>query len=179
MLSYEVRADHAEHAERNVRQFFGDIATQLDLAGRRSGRTHDGAAEPVDRVVLDMLAPWEHLETVAQALLPGGVLVGYVATTTQLSRLVEDLREQQCWTEPQAWEMPGPAVARGRSGGPARPPHAGSHRVPRDGPPARRRRRPAPAAAPPDQPLTVLRSGSGGSSGPGRDVPGRAARKVR
>ena len=37
-------------------------------------------------------------------LLPGGVLVGYVATTTQLSRLVEDLREQQCWTEPQAWE---------------------------------------------------------------------------
>ncbi len=43
-------------------------------------------------------------DTVAAALIPGGVLVGYVATTTQLSRLVEDLREQQCWTEPQAWE---------------------------------------------------------------------------
>ena len=72
----------------------------------RSGdlNTHDCAAEPVDRVVLDMLAPWECLDTVRAALVPGGVLVGYVATTTQLSRLTEALREQQCWTEPQAWE---------------------------------------------------------------------------
>ena len=57
--------------------------------------SHDGAAEPVDRVVLDMLAPWECLDTVRPALVPGGVLVGYVATTTQLSRLAEALREQQ------------------------------------------------------------------------------------
>jgi tRNA (adenine57-N1/adenine58-N1)-methyltransferase len=41
---------------------------------------------------------------VRAALVPGGVLVGYVATTTQLSRLTEALRGQQCWTEPQAWE---------------------------------------------------------------------------
>jgi tRNA (adenine57-N1/adenine58-N1)-methyltransferase catalytic subunit len=32
------------------------------------------------------------------------VLVVYVATTTQLSRITEALREQQCWTEPTAWE---------------------------------------------------------------------------
>ena len=103
MLSYEIRADHAEHAERNVRRFFGDTPPNWTLRVA-DVRTHDGAAEPVDRVVLDMLAPWEQLDTVAAALIPGGVLVGYVATTTQLSRLVEDLREQQCWTEPQAWE---------------------------------------------------------------------------
>jgi tRNA (adenine57-N1/adenine58-N1)-methyltransferase len=35
---------------------------------------------------------------------PGGVLVGYVATTTQLSRLVEALREHGGFTEPAAWE---------------------------------------------------------------------------
>jgi tRNA (adenine57-N1/adenine58-N1)-methyltransferase catalytic subunit len=103
VLSYEIRADHAEHAERNVRQFFGDSPPNWTLKVADL-HTHDGEAEPVDRAVLDMLAPWEHLETVAKALIPGGVLVGYVATTTQLSRLVEDLREQQCWTEPQAWE---------------------------------------------------------------------------
>jgi tRNA (adenine57-N1/adenine58-N1)-methyltransferase len=50
------------------------------------------------------LAPWEVLPGISAALVPGGVLVGYVATTPQLSRLVETLREQQCWTEPQAWE---------------------------------------------------------------------------
>ena len=51
-----------------------------------------------------MLSPWEVLPTVTAALVPGGVLTVYVATTTQLSRITESLREQRCWTEPQAWE---------------------------------------------------------------------------
>lgn len=100
VTSYEVRADHLEHAERNVRTFFGELPANWTLH-LGDVATHTG---DVDRVVLDMLAPWEVLDTVAKALIPGGVLVGYVATTTQLSRLVETLREQQCWTEPQAWE---------------------------------------------------------------------------
>jgi tRNA (adenine57-N1/adenine58-N1)-methyltransferase catalytic subunit len=100
VTSYELRADHLEHAERNVRTFYGELppnwAPHLgDVAG------HVGE---VDRAVLDMLAPWEVLDAVAKSLVPGGVLVGYVATTTQLSRLVETLREQQCWTEPQSFE---------------------------------------------------------------------------
>lgn len=98
--SYEIRDDHAEHAEKNVRRFFGEhpanwTLTVADLA------THSGE---VDRVVLDMLAPWDVLPTVTENLVPGGVLVVYVATVTQLSRITEALREQQCWTEPQAWE---------------------------------------------------------------------------
>jgi len=100
VTSYEVRADHLEHAERNVRTFFGELpASWTRHLGDVAGHTGE-----VDRVVLDMLAPWEVLDTVAKSLVPGGVVVGYVATTTQLSRLVETLREQQCWTEPQAWE---------------------------------------------------------------------------
>lgn len=58
----------------------------------------------MDRVVLDMLAPWECIDVVATALRPGGVLVCYVATTTQLSRVAEALREHSGWTEPSAWE---------------------------------------------------------------------------
>jgi tRNA (adenine57-N1/adenine58-N1)-methyltransferase len=103
VLSYEIREDHAQHARRNVEMFYGEAPPNWALRVADL-HTHDGSAEPVDRVILDMLAPWEQLSTVATALIPGGVLVGYVATTTQLSRLVEDLREQQCWTEPQAWE---------------------------------------------------------------------------
>jgi tRNA (adenine57-N1/adenine58-N1)-methyltransferase len=105
VISYEVRQDHADHAVRNVEQFFGKrpdnwSLTMADLA------EHPSAAEggEVDRVVLDMLAPWDVLETVRAALIPGGVLVVYVATTTQLSRVTEALREQQCWTEPESWE---------------------------------------------------------------------------
>ncbi|MFC4003404.1 tRNA (adenine-N1)-methyltransferase [Prauserella oleivorans] len=100
VTSYEVREDHAEHAVRNVEKFFGERPANWEL---RLGdlATHEGEA---DRVVLDMLSPWEVLPTVAKSLVPGGVLVVYVATTTQLSAVTEALREQQCWTEPQAWE---------------------------------------------------------------------------
>ena len=60
------------------------------------------AVEPgtVDRVVLDMLAPWECLDAVADALVPGGVLICYVATTTQLSRVAEGIRGHGGYTEP-------------------------------------------------------------------------------
>jgi tRNA (adenine57-N1/adenine58-N1)-methyltransferase len=58
----------------------------------------------VDRVVLDMLAPWECLDEVGTALAPGGVLICYVATATQLSRVAEAARAHGEFTEPQAWE---------------------------------------------------------------------------
>ena len=38
------------------------------------------------------------------ALVPGGVLIIYVADRDAAVQAVETLREQQCWTEPRAWE---------------------------------------------------------------------------
>lgn len=105
VLSYEIREDHAEHAERNVRTFFGEHPANWDLRVADLAETSvEALGGQVDRVVLDMLAPWECLPTVSDVLVPGGVLVVYVATTTQLSDVVETLRRQECWTEPRAWE---------------------------------------------------------------------------
>ena len=90
VTSYEVRDDHAEHAARNVETFFGERPANWELV------TADVAAyagPEVDRVVLDMLAPWEVLDAIAGALVAGGVLMIYVATVTQLSRTVEALRD--------------------------------------------------------------------------------------
>jgi tRNA (adenine57-N1/adenine58-N1)-methyltransferase catalytic subunit len=103
VISYEVRDDHAEHARRNVETFSGGVPTnwQLVLSDVVDADLADGS---VDRAVLDMLAPWEVLETVARVLIAGGVLIVYLATVTQLSKTVEALREQQCWTEPRSWE---------------------------------------------------------------------------
>jgi tRNA (adenine57-N1/adenine58-N1)-methyltransferase len=100
VVSYEIRADHAEHAERNVSQFFGTAPSNWDLRVRDLAE-HTGE---VDRVVLDMVSPWDVLPTVAQSLIPGGVLLSYVATTTQLSKITEAIREERCWTEPQSFE---------------------------------------------------------------------------
>jgi tRNA (adenine57-N1/adenine58-N1)-methyltransferase len=101
VISYVLRDDHAVHAERNVTTFFGEPPANWDLV---IADVADYSGPEVDRVVLDMLSPWEVLEAIAGALVAGGVLMVYVATVTQLSRTVEALREQQCWTEPRAWE---------------------------------------------------------------------------
>lgn len=104
VVSYEQRADHAEHAQRNVSVFAGGHAPdnwELIVSDVADSELPDGS---FDRAVLDMLAPWDVLESVARLLIPGGVLMIYVATVTQLSRAVEALRAQQCWTEPRSWE---------------------------------------------------------------------------
>jgi DNA modification methylase len=46
----------------------------------------------------------EYVKEWYRVLVPGGVLIIYVATVTQLSKTVEALRERQCWTEPRSWE---------------------------------------------------------------------------
>ncbi|MFT3900171.1 MAG: tRNA (adenine-N1)-methyltransferase [Gordonia sp. (in: high G+C Gram-positive bacteria)] len=102
VLSYEIRDDHADYARKNVETFFGGAPDNWEL---RVGDLADhDPADQADRMILDMVAPWEPLDTVKQTLRPGGVLVVYVATVTQLSRIVEALRDQECWTEPRAWE---------------------------------------------------------------------------
>jgi tRNA (adenine57-N1/adenine58-N1)-methyltransferase catalytic subunit len=103
VISYEKRVDHAEHARRNVLNFYGGQPDnwQLIVSDVADSELPDNS---VDRAVLDMLAPWEVLESVSRLVVPGGVLVIYVATVTQLSTAVEALRAQQRWTEPRSWE---------------------------------------------------------------------------
>jgi tRNA (adenine57-N1/adenine58-N1)-methyltransferase catalytic subunit len=103
VISYEVRADHADHARRNVEAFSGRIPDNWQLIVSDVADC-DLDAGCIDRVVLDMLAPWDVLDAVARVLVAGGVLMIYLATVTQLSKTVEALREQQCWTEPRSWE---------------------------------------------------------------------------
>jgi tRNA (adenine57-N1/adenine58-N1)-methyltransferase catalytic subunit len=100
--SYERRADFAEVARENVEEFFEGRHPAWRLT---VGDLSDSPGEDdVDRVVLDMLAPWECVEAAADVLNAGGIICAYLATTTQLSRLVETLRAHAGFTEPYAWE---------------------------------------------------------------------------
>ncbi|WP_232524913.1 tRNA (adenine-N1)-methyltransferase [Nocardioides mangrovicus] len=106
VISFERREEFAAVARRNVEQFFSGEhpAWQLhvgDLAETMPGLVGDHS---VDRIVLDMLAPWECVDVAASALRAGGLVCAYVATTTQLGRVVETLRAHGEFTEPQPWE---------------------------------------------------------------------------
>jgi tRNA (adenine57-N1/adenine58-N1)-methyltransferase len=104
--SFERREDFADIARGNVEAFFGGSHPAWQVTVGDLVETMPHLIEPgsIDRVVLDMLAPWECLDVVADALAPGGVLICYVATTTQLSRVAEATREHGGFTEPAAWE---------------------------------------------------------------------------
>ncbi|MDC4233356.1 tRNA (adenine-N1)-methyltransferase [Actinomyces sp. B33] len=105
LISVERRQDFADIAKANVDLWFGAEHPAWDLRVGDVEAVLDSLDEGgVDRIVLDMLAPWENLRAVARALVPGGVLVCYVATVTQMSRLVEDLRATGDFTDPVAWE---------------------------------------------------------------------------
>jgi tRNA (adenine57-N1/adenine58-N1)-methyltransferase catalytic subunit len=111
LISYERRPDFAEIARTNVEQFFGGphpawrlIVGDLPGGPRPAGEPAGGEINEADRFVLDMLAPWEYAQTAGAALIPGGLVCCYVATTTQLARTVTALRDQGSFAEPAAWE---------------------------------------------------------------------------
>jgi tRNA (adenine57-N1/adenine58-N1)-methyltransferase len=119
LTSFERRDDFAEVARANVETFFGETPDTWsvvvgDLAEELPAQFEAGT---VDRVVLDMLAPWECMDVVADALAPGGVVICYVATATQLSRVAEYIRGTGLFTDPDAsetmvrgWHVEGLAV---------------------------------------------------------------------
>ena len=125
LISYERRPDFAAIARRNVENFFSRPHPAWDL--RTGDLVSSLATEPlptgsVDRVILDMLAPWECVPAAAEILAPGGVLCCYVATTTQLAQTIETLRVHTGFTEPEAseslvrsWHVEGLAVRPGHT----------------------------------------------------------------
>lgn len=100
--SVERRQDFADNATTNITNYFGEKPANwsLDVG---SVQEKEFQTE-FDRVILDMLAPWECVEMAAKVLRPGGVFLAYVATTTQLSATAEALKEDGHFTEPESSE---------------------------------------------------------------------------
>ncbi|HEY1532086.1 MAG TPA: tRNA (adenine-N1)-methyltransferase [Galbitalea sp.] len=117
--SFERRQEFADIAQANAQAFLGAVPTNWtvtvgDLVEALPSVVPEGT---VDRIILDMLAPWECVAASATALTPGGVLICYVATVTQLSRTAEAIRATAQFTAPDSaetmvrtWHVEGLAV---------------------------------------------------------------------
>jgi tRNA (adenine57-N1/adenine58-N1)-methyltransferase len=100
--SFERRDDFADIARSNVENYFGSLPEHWSLT---VGSVQEIDSKKIyDRVILDMLAPWECVEMAAKVLRPGGVFLAYVATTTQLSATAEALKSDGHFTEPESSE---------------------------------------------------------------------------
>jgi tRNA (adenine57-N1/adenine58-N1)-methyltransferase len=100
--SVERREEFADIAKANVADYFGEVPSNwsCDLGSVQEKEF----SHQFDRVVLDMLAPWECVDMAANVLRPGGVFLAYVATTTQLSATAEALKADGRFTEPESNE---------------------------------------------------------------------------
>lgn len=153
--SYERRQQFADVAIKNVETFLGGPHPAWEVT---VGDLVEAIAdEPIDRAILDMLAPWECIEAVGERMVPGGVITCYVATATQLGRVADTFRAHGGFTEPHAtettvrdWHAEGLAIrpGHGTSG------HTGflitSRRMAPGASAPMRKRRPAPGAYGPD-----------------------------
>ena len=89
VITYEIREDFIEMAQRNVRRFLGEAPNwTVKHADARLGFEERG----IDRLTCDMPEPWTVLDAAADALRAGGVILGYVPTVLQVKQFVDALR---------------------------------------------------------------------------------------
>ena len=106
LFSFEIREEFAQIAKANVENFLGITPKNWKIT---IGLLQDNLSKIVkkssaDRAVLDMLAPWECIAEVEKALKPGGLVICYVATATQLSRVAEEIKSTGRFTSVVAFE---------------------------------------------------------------------------
>lgn len=105
VTTIEMRPEFARVAEGNATVYYGSRPEWWQLlTGDFDSVAAQLAEHSFDRIVLDMLDPWNRLDQAYRVIAPGGVLVCYVTTTTQISRLTEALRHSSVWTEPEIQE---------------------------------------------------------------------------
>ncbi|MGH9027438.1 MAG: tRNA (adenine-N1)-methyltransferase [Acidimicrobiia bacterium] len=90
VTGYELRADFAERARRNIEGLLGpDLPLTLMVRDVYEGIEE----EDLDRVLLDLPEPWRVVKHAEGALTPGGILFAYLPTIGQVARLREALAE--------------------------------------------------------------------------------------
>lgn len=88
IVGYEIREDFANKARKNVEAFLG-----AEALARYDVRLNDSycgmPTEQFDRVILDLPEPWQVLPHVPARLRPGGIVVVYTPSVTQVQKVRE------------------------------------------------------------------------------------------
>lgn len=99
VVGYEIRPDFAARARKNVAALAGSGLTGSGLAGAspeayrvEERDVYEGINQSdLDRVILDLPEPWRVVGHAEGALRPGGILLAYLPSITQVSQLRDAL----------------------------------------------------------------------------------------
>ncbi|MCJ7436258.1 MAG: tRNA (adenine-N1)-methyltransferase [Acidimicrobiia bacterium] len=88
VIGYELRPDFADRARQNIIGMLGDdVPLRVEVRDAYDGIDE----EDLDRVILDLPEPWQVVKHAETALRPGGIMLAYLPTIGQVSRLREEL----------------------------------------------------------------------------------------
>jgi len=86
VVGYERRADFAARAVENVAAFLGDgVPYRVEERDVYEGIDLEAGDERFDRIVLDLPEPWRVLPHARGALEPGGIVLAYLPSITQVA----------------------------------------------------------------------------------------------
>lgn len=116
IIGYELREDFAARAAKNVKAFLGPDAAEHYHVEERN--CYDGIDETgMDRVVLDLPEPWNVVNHAEKALRPGGIIVSYSPSITQVMKFTNALNRGGSFAElsttevlNRTWHLDGEAV---------------------------------------------------------------------
>jgi tRNA (adenine57-N1/adenine58-N1)-methyltransferase len=95
VISYEVRRDFIQNAQRNLFNFAGEVPNHLIREANIYERFED---DGVDRLILDLPEPWRVVELAAPHLRSGAMVCSYSPTVLQFKSFCEALRRARCFT---------------------------------------------------------------------------------
>lgn len=105
LITIEKREEFAHIAQANVEIFYrGFPAWWTPLVGSFDNEASKLASHSVDRIVFDLLDPWNQLREAERIIRYGGIVGIYVTTTTQMNRVCDALRESHLWSDPEITE---------------------------------------------------------------------------
>ncbi len=90
ITGYELREDFAARAKKNVSEFLGEASLEnydVHIRDAYSGFEHGD----FDRIVLDLPEPWQVVPHIGTALRPGGIIVSYSPSITQVMKVRDAL----------------------------------------------------------------------------------------
>lgn len=95
IISYDIREDLQEIAKENIKNFLGEVPNlKFKIKDIYKGIDENN----VDRIILDLPCPWDAIDTLKEALRPGGIVLAYLPTIIQSEKFVKALQKEKIFS---------------------------------------------------------------------------------
>lgn len=94
IISIDERKEMIETAKENIEKFYQKKIKEIKNLILRVQNLKHLKEKNFDRVILDLVDPWNYLQKVKKILKPGGILICWLPTVIQIFKLIEEIEKK-------------------------------------------------------------------------------------